>query len=808
MTISYNWLCDYLPETPQPEALSKMLTAIGLEVESLEHKENIKGGLKGLVTGEVLTCEKHPDADKLKLTTVNTGNGVPLQIVCGAPNVAAGQKVIVAVAGATLYPLTGEPFTIKKTKIRGAASEGMICAEDEIGLGEGHHGIIVLPPDTAVGKPASTLYSINSDYIFEIGLTPNRMDAMSHLGVAKDVCAYLTHHNRKELKPRLPFNPSFVTDSDAAPIKVTLENSTDCKRYSGLYLQNVSVTESPEWLKQKLQSINVKSINNIVDITNFILHETGQPLHAFDADKIRGNSIVVKSAKEREKFITLDGTERKLRAADLLICDAEGPICIAGVYGGLNSGVTQSTKNIFLESAWFSPESIRRTSLAHGLRTDAATRFEKGVDISNTVTVLKRAAELIKAVCGASIGAVIDMYPQPVEKTIVQLKYHYLKKLSGKNYHSEAVKNILTALGFDIFKDAIDELWVQVPYHKPDISMPADIVEEIMRIDGLDNIEIPAAITLSPAIELESEKAFFKEKIADYLTGLGFREIFTNSLTNSNYYSGEVLQSAVKLKNSLSAGLDIMRPSMLETGLEVMAYNINRKNNRLKLFELGKTYHTHETGLYKEQNHLALYICGNLTETGWQQKPIKADFYYVKAVLEKIMASAGAKRVSYEPGNEPGFDEFILIKHKNTALGYAGKISAAKAATQHISETVFYASLNWDEIANILQNHKIVYQPIPKFPAVERDLALLVEKKITYHDLEKTVADAKISRLVSVKLFDVFESEKLGANKKSLAVNFTFSDDTKTLTDAEVDEMMQQIAGLYEQKLNAEVRKK
>ena len=808
MTISYNWLCNYLPEKPLPEALSKILTAIGLEVESLELKESIKGGLKGLVTGEVLTCEKHPDADKLKLTTVNTGNGTALQIVCGAANVAAGQKVIVAVAGTCIYPLAGEPFVIKKTKIRGIVSEGMICAEDEIGLGESHDGIIVLPAGTEVGKPAASLYHLSSDYIFEIGLTPNRMDAMSHLGVARDVCAYLTHHNRKEVKPKLPYNPSFAPDSDATTISISIENNVDCKRYAGLYLQNITVGESPDWLKQKLQSINVKSINNIVDITNFILHETGQPLHAFDADKINGKSIIVKSAKEGEKFITLDGSERKLKANDLVICDAQGPLCIAGVYGGLNSGVGNSTKNIFLESAWFSPGAIRKTSVVHGLRTDAATRFEKGVDISNTVLVLKRAAELIKQVSGATIGAVTDIYPQPVENTIVQLKYHYLKKLSGKNYHSEAVKNILMALGIDVFKDASDELWVQVPYHKPDITLPADLVEEIMRIDGLDNIEIPAAITITPSAELGAEKMAFKEKTANYLTGLGFREIFTNSITNSHYYTAAELDTAVKLKNSLSAGLDIMRPSMLETGLEVMAYNINRKMQRLKFYEFGKTYSSAEMGKYTERNHLALYISGELAETGWQHKSPKVDFYYVKAVAEKIMTLTGAKRVSYEPAEAPGFDEYILIKQKNTVLGSAGKISAAKAEAHHISESVFYAGVNWDEILTLLQTNKIIYRAIPKFPAVERDLALLVDKQIAYHELEKAVAEANINRLVSVKLFDVFESEKLGNNKKSMAVNFTFCDETKTLTDAEVEEMMHQITGLYEQKLGAEVRKK
>ena len=596
MTISYNWLSEYLPtgqagipEKIDPEKLSKILTSIGLEVESLEKYEELKGGLQGLVIGEVLECSKHPDADKLSLTKVNIGSVEPLQIVCGAPNVAVGQKVVVATVGATIYPTNGEPMTMKKAKIRGVESFGMICAEDEIGLTDNHAGIMVLPASTKVGMAAAEYFGAYSDFIFEIGLTPNRMDAMSHLGVAKDVCAYLSHHNKKDTFVKSPFKNVFKPDHHGLNISVTIENKDACQRYAGVSLQGVTVAEGPKWLQQKLKSIGLRPINNIVDITNFILHETGQPLHAFDADMITGKKIIVKNFAEGTPFVTLDEKERKLSAEDLMIANAEEGMCIAGVYGGLRSGVKSTTKNIFLESAWFNPVNIRKTSFRHGLRTDAATRFEKGVDISNTVNVLKRAALMIKEIAGGTIASdVVDVYPNLKPRTEVVLKYHYLKKLSGKNYHGDAIKNILNALGFGIIKEGMDDIHVSVPYSKPDITIPADIVEEIMRIDGLDNIEIPSAINISPAVEtLERENAC-KEKIAANLIGAGFHEIFTNSITNSAYYNENVLQTSVKMINSLSAGLNIMRPSMMETGLESVSYNLNRKNNDLQFFELDR----------------------------------------------------------------------------------------------------------------------------------------------------------------------------------------------------------------------------
>ncbi|HTN36508.1 MAG TPA: phenylalanine--tRNA ligase subunit beta, partial [Arachidicoccus sp.] len=541
MTVSYNWLSEYLPEKMDPEKLSKILTSIGLEVESLEVYESVKGGLEGIVVGEVLTCEPHPNADKLKLTTVNTGGETPLKIVCGAPNVQTGQKVLVAPMDTTIYPKGGDPITMKLAKIRGQESEGMICAEDELGLGESHDGILLLSEDKTPGTRASDIFTVYKDYIYEIGLTPNRMDAMSHMGVARDVCAYLTRHNNGTYKFKTPSVNGFKPDNHALPVEIIVADNKLCPRYAGLTIQNIQIAPSPEWLQNKLRSIGQRPINNIVDITNFVLHETGQPLHAFDLSAVTGHQVQVKCLAEGTKFTTLDGKERILSAEDLMVCNNDTPMCIAGVFGGLDSGVSQHTKDIFLECAVFNPTSIRKTSVRHGLRTDAATHFEKGVDISNTLYVLKRAALLIKEIAGGTISSdITDLYPEPKEKTHVALKYHYLKKLSGKNYHQETIIDVLEALGFEKLKEGMDEVWIAVPYSKPDITLPADIVEEILRIDGLDNIDIPSSIRISPAIDQYGLKEDTKEKLASFLVGRGFFEIMTNSITNSKYYSDEV----------------------------------------------------------------------------------------------------------------------------------------------------------------------------------------------------------------------------------------------------------------------------
>ena len=805
MTISYQWLSEYLPEIMEREKLSKILTSIGLEVESLEKYESIKGGLVGLIIGEVLECTQHPNADKLKLTKINIGASELLQIVCGANNVAVGQKVVVAPAGVTIYPLIGEPLIMRVAKIRNIESHGMICAEDEIGIGTNHDGIIVLPEEAKIGSRASDYFHLYSDWIYEIGLTPNRMDAMSHFGVAKDVCAYLTHH-QSETKVKSPFANGFKPDNQSQPIKVTIENPEACQRYAGVSISGVTVGESPKWLKDRLTAIGLRSINNIVDITNFILHETGQPLHAFDADAIIGNEIIVKNLALDTKFISLDEKERKLSNEDLMICNASEPMCIAGVYGGLHSGVKAATTHIFLESAWFHPISIRKTSVYHDLRTDAATRFEKGVDISNTVNVLKRAALLIKEIAGGEITSeIVDVYPNPKPKIEITLKNHYLKKLSGKNYHSDAIKKILTSLGFDIVREGQDELRVAVPYSKPDITLPADIVEEILRIDGLDNIDIPATITISPAVEQLAIKETLKDKLAGYLVGQGFIEIFTNSITNSKYFEETVLATAVKMINNLSEELNILRPSMLETGLESITYNLNRRNNNLQLFEFGKTYYTEAIGHYIEQEHLCLYSTGKNGEDSWREKSREQDFYRMKGLAIALFELCGLANIGFRKIEEDGLE--VAVCNGNQLIGKLSEVTQKKLNSFDIKQPVFVLDIQFEQLLREVEKSKIRYKEVNKFPEMQRDLAMVVNRGITYESIEQTVKKVKLSKLKNMRLFDVFESEKLGKDKKSMAISFLFSDEEKTLTDKEVDVMVAKLIQGFENELAAEIRK-
>lgn len=803
MTISYNWLSEYLPWPIEPEKLSAILTSIGLEVESLEAYESIKGGLAGVVIGQVLTCEQHPNADKLKVTTVDIGADSPLQVVCGAANVAAGQKVVVATVGTTIYPLGGEALTMKVAKIRGVESHGMICAEDELGLGSSHAGIMVLPDTVTVGTPAAAYFQPYSDWIYEIGLTPNRMDAMSHYGVARDVCAWLTHHEQ-EARLVSPFKNGFTAGS-GTPVTVSVLDTEACQRYAGITISGVSVQESPQWLKNKLMAIGLRPINNIVDITNFILHETGQPLHAFDAAAIKGGTVIVKTLPEGTAFVTLDEKERKLGAEDLMICNASEGMCIAGVFGGIASGVTDKTTDIFLESAWFNPVHIRKTSLRHGLRTDAATRFEKGVDISLCAEVLKRAATMIVDIAGGKIGGeLIDIYPAPCAKTEVAVKYHYIKKLSGKNYHPDKVKRILSCLGFELIREDIDELRVSVPYSKPDISIPADIVEEVLRIDGLDNIDIPATITMSPAIEQIGPKEALKDKMASYLVGRGFLEIFTNSITNSQYFTAETLDQTVKMLNNLSAELDVLRPSMLETGLETIAYNINRRNLNLQLFEFGKTYHTSGPGNYTEAEHLAIYMTGNTQDTGWRTPASASDLYTIKGLVQALFQIAGLPDIRFEAAEDTGSLHIVL--GKNT-VGVLGVVDRNKAQQFDIRQPVVYADIQLKPVLRSAAKQTITYREVNRFPAMQRDLALVVDQSVTYAAIEAVVAKTKLSRLTDMRLFDIFESEKLGAGKKSMAISFTFTDEEKTLTDKETDAMVQKLIQALEKETGAVIRK-
>ena len=810
MTISYNWLHDYLPVTIDPERLSKLLTSVGLEVESLEKYESLKGGLQGLVIGEVLAAEKHPNADKLTVTKVNVGLGDPLQIVCGAPNVAAGQKVVVATVGTTIYPKKGDPLTMKIAKIRGVESYGMICAEDEIGLSDDHAGILVLPADVKVGMPAAEYFKPYTDWIYEIGLTPNRMDAMSHRGVARDVCAYLSYHDNKDLSVVAPPISDFKIEKNTLPISVTIENTNACQRYSGVSIANVTVKESPQWLQDKLRAIGQRPINNIVDITNFILHETGQPLHAFDADRIAGKKVLVKNLPEGTPFVTLDEKERKLSAEDLMICNGSNEgMCIAGVFGGQHSGVTNATKNIFLESAWFNPVDIRKTSFRHGLRTDAATRFEKNIDISNTVNVLKRAALLIKELAGGDIASeVIDVYPNPAKQSEVQLKYSFLCKLSGKNYAADTVKKILTSLGFAILKESTDDILVSAPFSKPDIHLPADIVEEIMRIDGLDNIEIPNAITISPSVETDRDKHIYREKTANYLVGAGFNEIFTNSITNAAYFDDNELSTAVRLLNNLSADHNIMRPSMLQTGLEAIAHNLNRKNNDLRFFEFGKTYSTSGAGKYSEHEHVCLYITGQVQEDAWKGKGTTADIFYMKGIVARILQLTGVSKASFAPLPDGGnMVNALQVTINKDIIARLGQVKPQELKRFDIKQPVFYADLDFELLLKYISANSIKAKELPRQLPVRRDLAMVVPKSLPFADVENTVKKVKLDKLQSIQLFDIFESEKLGADKKSLAVSFTFLDEEKTPTDKDIDGMMNKIMNALETTLQAEIRK-
>jgi phenylalanyl-tRNA synthetase beta chain len=668
-----------------------------------------------------------------------------------------------------------------------------------------------LPAAAKTGTTAAAWYHPYTDHVIEIGLTPNHMDAMSHLGVARDVCAWLSHHENKDYRPKMPSLNAFKVENNSLPISVTIQNKKSCERYSGLSLKGITIKESPQWMQDRLKAIGIRSINNIVDITNYVLHEMGLPLHAFDAEAIKGGQVIVKNLPEGTPFITLDGKERKLSAEDLMICNVEEGMCIAGVFGGLTSGVSDTTKNIFLESAWFNPIDIRKTSMRHGLRTDAATHFEKGMDISSTTNTLKRAALLIKELAGGEIASELtDVYPDPKNKTQVILKYHYLKKLSGKNYHPDAIKTILSALGFEIVKEGIDAIHVCVPWHKPDISLPADVVEEIMRIDGLDNIHIPASIMISPSVETDRSQSVWKAAVASWLVGQGFHEILTNSITNSAYYSEEELLTAVKMVNNLSAELNILRPSLLETGLESIAWNLNRKQQDIRFFEFGKSYRTDGVGKYTETTHLCLYITGQLLEDSWKGKGPVSDFYYLKGLCGNIYRILGLGTPDWTalrtvPGSR--LSGGLAVTENGQTILEAGKVSQHLLKQFDSRQDIWFVDLRWDHLLEQAARLITEFRELPRQLPVQRDLAMIVEKSLAYEKVEKTVYSLKLEKLQTVKLFDIFESDKLGANKKSLAISFTFLDEEKTLTDKEIDGMVGKIMGALEKELHAEIRK-
>ncbi|MFM7645705.1 MAG: phenylalanine--tRNA ligase subunit beta [Sphingomonadales bacterium] len=808
MTLSYQWLLDYLPAPVPVEQLSEILTSIGLEVERVSTYEEVKGGLQGLLIAEVLATEKHPNADKLTLTKVAIGQGTILSIVCGAPNVAAGQKVVVAPVGATIYPVNAPPLTMKNAKIRGEESQGMICAEDEIGLGDSHAGIMVLPPEAIVGTSAADYFSPYTDTIIEIGLTPNRMDAMSHWGVARDVCAYLNHHQQKNWQPRWPQSISFSATLPPCPVQVHIENKNACPRYSGLCIDSIQIGPSPVWMQQRLKAIGVKPINNIVDITNYVLHETGQPLHAFDRRAIEGQQIVVRNVSTPTHFITLDGVDRKLSAEDLMICHASQPMCMAGVYGGLESGINNTTTDLFLESAFFDPVTIRKTSFGHQLRTDAATRFEKGTDIGATLPVLQRAAQLITTIAGGMVNtAPVDCYPSPQARKNVSLSWAYLKKISGKDYVPAAVCGILESLGFTIIKEESHAITVTAPYHKPDITLAADLVEEILRIDGLDNIPIPGSITISPAVEQPSfySKETLREKISDQLAGMGYHEIMTNSITNSAYFPNQAA-TMVTMINSLSTELNALRVTLLPTALEVVARNLNHRSLDLRLFEFGTTYSKEVRGSYLEESKLCLVLSGQSRGTYWQERSTPTDLYTLKGAVELILSALGIRGTAIA-GEHPNLQQTLYWQWQDRQLGVGGLVAGSTARPFGIKQPVYYAELNWNTLSALAAATPIHVQELPRFPSVERDLALVVSASLPWQDIEQCLHKIRIKTLRDIKVFDIFESDKLGAGKKSIAIHLTFSDPEKTLTDKEIEGWMNNIIKTLEKELEAAVRK-
>jgi phenylalanyl-tRNA synthetase beta chain len=799
MTISYQWLQSLLPEKISTGELSEILTSIGLEVESVTPFGGVQGGLEGLVIGKILTAQKHENADKLQVCTVQVGTDQINTIVCGAPNAAAGQTVVVALPGATLYPTEGASFQIKLAKIRGIESSGMICAEDEIGLGKSHEGIIVINDTITPGTLAKDFYNIQeADFIFEIGLTPNRMDAMSHIGVAKDVCAYLANKNNRPCIQIIPQAILPAKGTTQIDIAIEIANPDLCRRYAGIAIANVKVKESPDWIQQKLKAIGLKPINNIVDITNYVLHECGQPLHAFDADKIVGKKIIVQTLADATPFVTLDLAERKLRADDIMICNAKLPICIAGVYGGAESGVSNDTKNIFLESAWFAPKSIRKTSTTHGLRTDAAIRFEKGVDISQTIYALQRAAALICELANGTIASEInDVFPNPITANEVVITYEYINRLSGGNYSEEKIKNILLHLCFSILSESEDGLTLQVPFAKPDISLPADIVEEIIRIDGLDNIPFTGKISYALGSPKQWGLAQAKQQVIQTLVAKGLYQIITNSITSSSFYPDD--ERAVKMLNSLSADLDTLRRDMLDSGLQVVAHNINRKNQNLQLFELGKTYANYN-GKYVEEETLALYFTGNSKNASWVGAAENIDIYYVKGLLESTLEALGLSCdfVSKD-------DQLQLVLDKKN-VGRLQKVAVEKLKQWDIKQDVYFVSIQWAALAQAMVQKRVHYKAISKFPAVKRDLALVLDKSVTFAAVNSSIAKTKQPLLKDVQIFDVFESEQLGKDKKSYAISLQLLDEEKTLTDDEIEGVLKKVVEQLGKDLGALVR--
>ena len=820
MNISYNWLKEYVNFDLTPDEVAAALTSIGLETGDVEEVQSIKGGLEGLVIGEVLTCDPHPNSDHMHITTVNLGQGDPVQIVCGAANVAAGQKVVVATLGTKLYD-GDECFTIKKSKLRGVESNGMICAEDEIGIGTSHEGIIVLPEDVVPGTLAKDYYNIKSDYVLEVDITPNRSDACSHYGVARDLYAWLIQNGRQATLKR-PSVDAFKVDNHDMNIDIVVENTEACPRYAGVAIKNVTVKESPEWLQNKLRLIGVRPINNIVDITNYILHAYGQPMHCFDADKIKGGKIVVKTCPEGTKFVTLDEVERKLSDRDLMICNAEEPMCIAGVFGGLDSGTTETTKDVFLESAYFHPTWVRKTARRHGLSTDSSFRFERGIDPNGTIYALKEAALLVKELAGGEIASEIkDNYPAPIADFPVELSYEYTNALIGKVIPAETIKSIVTSLEMKITGETPEGLSLLVPAYRVDVQRPCDVVEDILRIYGYNNVEIPTSVKSSLSVKGDVDKSVkLQNLVSEQLVGCGFNEIMNNSLTAATYYEGLETykpENLVQLMNPLSNDLNVMRATLLFGGLESIQHNANRKNADLKFFEFGNCYHFNAEkknpekvlAAYSEELHLGLWITGKRVSNSWAHPDENTSVYELKAYVLNIFRRLGVNFGGLVFGNltDDIYSVAISVHTRGgKLLATFGVLHKKIQKAFDIDNEVYYADLNWKELMKAIKNNTVAYKEISKFPAVKRDLALLIDKKVQFAEIEKIAYETDKKLLKSVELFDVYEGKNLEAGKKSYAVSFMLQDENATLNDKQIDKVMQKLIANLQNKLDAKLR--
>ncbi|MDB4289557.1 phenylalanine--tRNA ligase subunit beta [Flavobacteriaceae bacterium] len=808
MKISYNWLKQFIKIDWTAEKTSELLTDLGLEVEGLETFQSVKGGLQGIVVGHVLTCEQHPNADRLRITTVDVGAKEPLEIVCGAPNVATGQKVAVATIGTTLYTAEGEAWTIKKGKIRGEESHGMLCAEDELGLGASHEGIMVLEDSLETGSPLAKHYEIEDDLVFDIGLTPNRADAMSHYGTARDLMAGLSQHgiNAKLISPSVS---AFHVDDRSLKVDINVEDKQKAPRYCGLTISDIVVKESPLWLQNRLKAIGLNPINNIVDATNYVLHDLGQPLHAFDADRISGKKIIVKTVKAGTKFTTLDGVERSLHEEDLMICDTEKPLCIAGVFGGENSGVSKETNSIFLESAYFNPVSVRKTAKRHALNTDASFRFERGIDPNITKYALKRAALLIIEIAGGKITSdLIDEYPNKIEDAQVLLTFEKTNQLIGEELPKETIKSILGALEIKVNNVTESGLGLTIPAYKNDVQREVDVIEEILRVYGYNNIGITNKLNASISNTSKFESYKVENIIANQLVGQGFYEILNNSLTSDKYTAfSEQLEQAheVKILNPLSTDLSVMRQSLIFSGLESIAFNINRQQSDLKLFEFGKTYHNFEANK-EEFKHLSVFVTGNKTEKRWNTKETAVDYFYLKGLVTAIFERLGIQKLKSSPLANDVFSEGQQLSVGKHSLVEFGSLKTSTLKSFGISQSVFCADFNWDNLLKVINQQTIKFKDISKYPEVKRDFSLLINEDVTFESIFKLAKQTENNFLKEINLFDVYTGDKLAEGKKSYAVSFTLQDKNKTLTDVQIDKIMSKIQKRIESELGAELR--